>query len=159
MVAKIKLSESMRFLPTSEEPWNEQAGGEARLWVEIDDKQEGVPGEYLRAQVHLGLAEAGVHRIDYVAIALDGVIGDVSGDLGDPGEQRTHYVHAVEIAHDKRMAGQTRLTLPIFVCIPENAVSSAQGAHWRLEARAVVAGELVATGQASLIVGEATRDA
>ncbi len=124
-MTKIKLSRTLKFLTGR---LNTITGGELELEIVVGKPSIKAGGELeARAVLHCPDKSRG---IDYVAISLEGQV-QRDGEWQD-------FVKTAEVAQDIRLPANYEFVIPIVLHIPEDAVYTQEGGHWRLKARAVV---------------------
>ncbi len=125
-MGKIKLSNTLQALTGR---FNRIRGSELEFSLQVDDDE--VPaGEVLRAQAVLSSPEEKVRTLSCVRIELRGQVQSEG--------RWEEYVEQAETARDIPLPEGSQYVIPIVVKIPTHAVYSADGAHWRLRAQAVV---------------------
>lgn len=124
-MTKIKLSETLKFLTGR---LNTITGGELDLDLEVGKTAIRAGGE-LEARALLQCPKK-AREIDYVVISLQGQV-QRDGQWED-------FVKTAEVAQDIRLPASYEFVIPIVLHIPEDAVYSQEGGHWRIKARAVV---------------------
>ena len=128
-MAKIKLSNTIHFLPATDDSPTDSP--ESTLTITVDPDSL-VPGGTVNAHIHcIFSADAADHgsTLDYLAVSLEGQIKTSKGS--------TPFVHAAEIEHGRIIRNHTRFTQSTSIRIPYDAIASESGAMWRLSARAV----------------------
>ncbi|WP_158542282.1 sporulation protein [Lujinxingia litoralis] len=125
-MAKIKLSETLRFLGTR---LNKITGSDLEFLLEVEEAQVR-PGAVIHAQARVRSPESGERELTHVAISLRGQV-QREGKWQD-------YDQRAEVAHNTALPGGHEFVIPIEVQIPEDAVLSEDGATWSLRAQAVV---------------------
>ena len=122
-MSKIKLSETLKFLTGR---FNKITGGD--LDVELNVEHGHVKaGENLSAQAVLRSPEKS-RGVEYVMIS-------VTGQVQRDGEWQD-FVKSAEVAQDVRLPEDYEYVIPIVVQIPEDAVYTQDGAHWKISTRA-----------------------
>ncbi len=124
-MTKIKLSQTLKFLTGR---LNTITGGELDFALELG-KNIVKAGEELEAKATLKCPQK-ARSIDYVAISLEGQV-QRDGQWQD-------FVKTAEVAQDIRLPADYEFVIPIVLHIPEDAVYTQDGAHWRLKAKAAV---------------------
>ncbi|TXD38823.1 hypothetical protein FRC98_00010 [Lujinxingia vulgaris] len=125
-VAKIKLSETLRFLGTR---LNKITGSDLEFLLEVEEAQVR-PGEAIHAEARVRSPESGERELTHITISLRGQV-QREGKWLD-------YDQRAEVAHNTHLPGGHEFVVPIEVLIPEDAVLSEDGATWSLRAQAVV---------------------
>lgn len=124
-MTKIKLSETLKFLTGR---LNTITGGELGLDLNLG-KQAIKAGDELEAWATLHCPKK-AREINYVAISLE---GQVQRD-----GQWQEFVKTAEVAQDIKLPADYEFVIPIVLHIPEDAVYTQEGGHWKLKARAAV---------------------
>lgn len=138
-MTKIKLSQTLKFLTGR---LNAVTGGELSLRLKLG-KEHIKPGDELEARATL-LCPDRMRTVDYVAISLEGQV-QRDGKWQD-------YSQTAEVAQEIELPANYEFVIPIVLYIPEDAVFSQEGGHWRLKARAVVNGAVDPKAEASFKV-------
>jgi hypothetical protein len=138
-MTKIKLSQTLKFLTGR---LNTITGGELSLDLELG-KEHIKPGSELEARATLMCPDK-MRSVDYVAISLEGQV------QRDGGWQ--DFVKTAEVAQDIQLPANYEFVIPIVLHIPEDAVYTQEGGHWRLKARAVLNTALDPKAEASFDV-------
>ncbi len=127
-LGKFKLSETLRFL-------SHRINAIARRPnVSLDVEPDGGPshpGGDVSARVVLR-SDDEAHTIDYIALTMRGTV-QRDGAWRD-------YTEGAEVAQGMSVPASHEVVLPVIIYIPEDAVLSADGGSWVLEARAIVDG-------------------
>ena len=143
---KFELSQTLKFLVSRVQALT--GAGEVELELE-SETLEVAPGGVLRAQARL--RNPGRPRgIAYVVI---GMRGQVHG-----GGQWQDYTESAEIAQQTQLGGDQELVIPVEIHIPQDAVTSADGGEWSLDARAVMENAVDPRGSHSFAVVEAMEE-
>ena len=124
-MSKIKLSETLKFLTGR---FNTITGGDLELSLEVDHGYVKA-GEQLSAQAKLRSPDRS-RGLNYVMIS-------VTGQVQRDGEWQD-FVQTAEVAQEVRLPEDYEYVIPIVVHIPEDAVYTQDGAHWKVSAKASV---------------------
>lgn len=125
-MAKIKLSETLRFLGTR---LNKITGSDLEFLLQVEESQVR-PGQTIHAEARVRSPESGERELTHITISLRGQV-QREGKWQD-------YDQRAEVAHNTHLPGGHEFVVPIEVLIPLDAVLSEDGANWSLRAQAVV---------------------
>lgn len=123
-MAKIKLSDTMRFLSGK---LNRMTGGQVDLEVSLES-------ESIAAGTEL-VAEATIRSPERERV-LDYLLVSLRGQVQRNGKWQT-YVQSAEAFHETTLPADHEYVVPVVVVIPEDAITSENGAKWSLRLQAV----------------------
>ncbi len=126
VVGTIKLSKTLQILKAR---LNKFRGGHLSFSLEVDEEEVEI-GEVIRAHATVRAPEGVDRTLTCIRISLHGEV-QVDGRWKD-------YDERAETAQDVALPSGHEYVVPIVIKIPNNAVLSEDGGHWRLRAQAVV---------------------